>query len=238
MTRPRREIQRRRVHEDIVEYLLSDIKSGVYRVGEELPSERDLMEEFQVGRPAIRESLLKLERMGVIEMRPGVRTRVCTPSVSLLLEEMGSVVGLNLQTPEGCKMYQDARSFFENALARIAARDIDGERLSRLQALLEKQKALGGERSAEFSEVDIDFHEVIAAVCDNPLVMALFHNMSKWLLEQRRITLAHPGQAERAYEAHKLIYDAIAAHDQEAAEKAMNDHLKQVEKLYRSIVGS
>ena len=111
MERPKREIQRRRVHEDIVEYLLDDIKSGVYKVGEELPSERDLMDEFRVGRPAIRESLLRLERMGIIETRPGVRAKICQPTVLPLLEEMSDVVKLNLQTPEGQKYFQDARCF-------------------------------------------------------------------------------------------------------------------------------
>lgn len=235
MTRPRREVQRRRVHEDIVDYLLSDIKSGVYKIGEELPSERDLMDEFQVGRPAIRESLLKLERMGVIETRPGVRARVCEPSVSPLLEEMGNVVDLDLQTREGLKTYQCARSFFENALVRIAAQNIDDQQLEKLRSLLDRQKALG-DRLAELTEVDVEFHEVIAAVCGNKLVIALFHNMGKWLVEQRKTTLARPGQPKRAYEAHKRIYDALVAHDPQQAEKAMTEHLQQVEEIYRSIV--
>lgn len=233
MERPKREIQRRRVHEDIVEYLLSDIRTGVHKVGEELPSERDLMEEFQVGRPAIRESLLKLERLGVIETCPGVRARVCEPSVSPLLEEMGSVVGLNMQTLEGQKTYQDARMFFENALVRIAARNIDAKRLERLKRLLDDQKAFGDD-VAKAADADIEFHEVIAAVCGNKLVVALFHNMGKWLKEQRLTTLAYPGQPERAHKAHKQIYDAIAARDPDLAEKVMTAHLDQVEKVYQS----
>ncbi|MCD8139537.1 MAG: FCD domain-containing protein [Planctomycetaceae bacterium] len=207
----------------------------MYKIGEELPSERDLMDEFQVGRPAIRESLLKLERMGVIETRPGVRARVCEPSVSPLLEEMGNVVDLDLQTREGLKTYQCARSFFENALVRIAAQNIDDQQLEKLRSLLDRQKALG-DRLAELTEVDVEFHEVIAAVCGNKLVIALFHNMGKWLVEQRKTTLARPGQPKRAYEAHKRIYDALVAHDPQQAEKAMTEHLQQVEEIYRSIV--
>ena len=178
MERPKREIQRRRVHEDIVEYLLDDIKSGVYKVGEELPSERDLMDEFRVGRPAIRESLLRLERMGIIETRPGVRAKICQPTVSPLLEEMSDVVKLNLQTPEGQKYFQDARCFFESALARNAAKRIDDKRLGKLKELLDAKRALLDDVDA-FAELDMRFHEIIAEVSGNPIFIIVYRNLSK-----------------------------------------------------------
>ena len=237
MERPKREIQRRRVHEDIVEYLLDDIKSGVYKVGEELPSERDLMDEFRVGRPAIRESLLRLERMGIIETRPGVRAKICQPTVSPLLEEMSDVVKLNLQTPEGQKYFQDARCFFESALARNAAKRIDDKRLGKLKELLDAKRALLDDVDA-FAELDMRFHEIIAEVSGNPIFIIVYRNLSKWLLEQRLTTLKFQGQPERALEAHTQIYDALLARDSDQAERAMMDHLRQIQDLYQSIMAS
>lgn len=97
----KREIKRQRLHQEIVKYLLDDINNGIYKVGEGLPSERDLMEEFNVGRPSIREALMQLSQMGIIEIRPGVRARVREPSVLPMLNGMGNVVRLQLQNPRG-----------------------------------------------------------------------------------------------------------------------------------------
>ncbi|GHS94917.1 GntR family transcriptional regulator [Synergistales bacterium] len=235
MERPRREIQRRRVHEDIVNYLLEDIKNGVYQIGEELPSERDLMNEFQVGRPAIRESLSKLERMGIINTRPGARAKICNPTVLPLLKEMGNVVELNLQTSEGQKIFQEARCFFESALARMAAKRIDDERLKKLKKVLETEGTLLNDMMA-FADTDLEFHEMIAEVSENPVFIAIFHHMGRWLLEQRMTTLSVAGQAARALEAHAQIYEALLAHDSDKVEKAMVDHLQQVQDIYQSII--
>ena len=45
---------------------------------------------------------------------------------------------------------------------------------------------------------------------------------------QRVVTLAASGQEETAYEAHRAIYEGIAARDPDRAEKAMRDHLQQL----------
>jgi GntR family transcriptional repressor for pyruvate dehydrogenase complex len=82
---PRREIQRRKLYEDVADMLLEDIRNGVYEVGQKLRSEHALMEEFGVGRPAVREALAKLARMGVIEIRPGMRARICPVKITPLL---------------------------------------------------------------------------------------------------------------------------------------------------------
>ena len=89
----RRSIQRPRVHTEVLSCLLDDIQSGVYQVGQKLPSERELMDEFGVGRPAVREALSGLARMGLIEVSPGMRARVCRLTLKPLLREMRDAAG-------------------------------------------------------------------------------------------------------------------------------------------------
>jgi GntR family transcriptional repressor for pyruvate dehydrogenase complex len=231
----RRKIQRKRIHEDIVVNLLDDVKNGVYKIGDELPSERDLMDEFQVGRPAIRESLLKLERMGIIETSPGVRARIRKPSVRPLLDEMGDVVKLNLMTEEGQKHFQDARCFFESSLARNAAKAIDDTCLDRLKELLDSEAGLIDDIVA-FAETDLEFHEIIADVSGNPIFTVLYRSITNWLLDQRLVTLEAEGQPARALEAHVRIYRALLSHDPDLAEAAMADHLTQIQALHQSMM--
>ena len=90
----RRSIQRPRVHTEVLSCLLEDIQSGVYAVGQNLPSERELMDEFGVGRPAVREALAALARMGLIEVSPGLRARVCRLTLQPLLREMRATLDI------------------------------------------------------------------------------------------------------------------------------------------------
>ena len=47
-------------HEEIADSLTRDILTGQYRVGERLPSERDLSSRFEANRGAVREAMKKL----------------------------------------------------------------------------------------------------------------------------------------------------------------------------------
>ena len=58
-------------HEEIADSLARDILTGQYRVGERLPSERDLSGRFDANRGAVREAMKKLEQLGIAEIQPG-----------------------------------------------------------------------------------------------------------------------------------------------------------------------
>ena len=58
-------------HDQIAGSLVSDIITGRYRVGERLPSERDLSERFTAHRGAAREAMKKLEQLGLADVKPG-----------------------------------------------------------------------------------------------------------------------------------------------------------------------
>ncbi len=67
-----RAIPRRKHAQGVIERLLEVIQSGTLEPGIRPPSERQLMSMFEVGRPAVRKALQKLERMGLIAITHGV----------------------------------------------------------------------------------------------------------------------------------------------------------------------
>ena len=75
-------IKRQRLFDQVAQHLEAMILSGEVGVGDALPSERELMERFGVGRPAIREALITLHRSGLIEIANGARARVAVPQAS------------------------------------------------------------------------------------------------------------------------------------------------------------
>ena len=77
-------IKRRRLSDEILAEFERLIVSGIYAPGDLLPSERELMERFGVGRPAIREALFSLQKNGLVALTSGARARVTEPSVPVV----------------------------------------------------------------------------------------------------------------------------------------------------------
>ena len=64
-------IKRRKLFREIANEIAKSIRHGTYTIGDELPSEREMMRDFAVGRPAVREALLILEAQGLVAIRHG-----------------------------------------------------------------------------------------------------------------------------------------------------------------------
>jgi GntR family transcriptional repressor for pyruvate dehydrogenase complex len=229
-------VRRFKLYEQISERLERRIRDKSLGPGEELPSERELMKEFGVGRPAVREALFHLQKMGLVELRSGARARVCEPTAGAVVSSLAGSARYLLSAPRGMRHFQDARAFFESGLARETARVASAGDIERLGAALE-QNRLSIADLKRFEQTDVAFHYAIAAVPDNPIYTALHTAIFEWLLDQRHISLSHPGQNYIAYEAHRAIFEAIAAHDPDRAEQVMREHLKQVADVYWQVRG-
>ncbi len=84
-------------------------------------------------------------------------------------------------------------------------------------------------------QTDVAFHYVLAVIPRNPIFTAIHTALAEWLREQRKTTLA-PGQDVRAYQAHRNIFEAVAARDPDRAEEAMRAHLEYVARRYNDVV--
>jgi DNA-binding FadR family transcriptional regulator len=80
--------------------LIGAMQSGEYAPGSQLPSERELMVRFGVGRPAIREALQTLQQMGLIRITHGERARVIVPTPQTVVDQIsGAMVQLLASNP-------------------------------------------------------------------------------------------------------------------------------------------
>jgi GntR family transcriptional repressor for pyruvate dehydrogenase complex len=229
-------IRRRKLSEEVALRLETMIREGGYRPGDQLPSERDLMKQFGVGRPAVREALFALQTMGLVAVSSGERARVTRPTPKLVIESLAGTARLMLSEPDGIRHFQDARTFFEIGLARHAARHATEADLKELRRALEENRlSIGNIR--RFEQTDMAFHYVLAVIPRNPIFTAIHAAIAEWLMEQRTITLTYPGQNEIAYRAHAAISEAIAARDPDRSERLIRSHLDQVASLYWQVVG-
>ena len=229
-------IRRPKIYEEVARRLEQRIRDEQVAFGEQLPSERELMREFDVGRPAVREALFHLQKMGLVELRAGERARITRPTPKLVVDSLSGAAGYFLSEPHGVRHFQEARAFFEIGLGRHAAAHATDEDLSELRAALDANRAAIG-NLRRFEETDVAFHYNLAVIPRNPIYVAIHAAIVEWLVEQRRITLATPGQSEIAYQAHAEIYEAIAARDPDVAERVIRSHLDQVSRAYWRAAG-
>jgi DNA-binding FadR family transcriptional regulator len=220
-------IERKKLFEHVASHLEGQILSGKLKPGDQLPPERDLQVRFGVGRPAIREALISLQKAGLVELTNGARAKILMPTATHIFTGMAPAVRQILSTEEGQRYFQGARLFFEVGLAREAAHHATADDLKSLKAALDRNREAIGDRD-RFTSTDIAFHFELPRIARNPVFVALHDQISAWLKEQRVVTLAASGQEQTAYEAHCAIYEGIAARDPDRAEAAMRDHLEQL----------
>jgi len=222
---------RRKLYQEIVDRIEAMIHDGRYTVGGTLPSEREIMEVFGVGRTSVREALFALQRMGLVTISSGERARVTAPTPKALVGELRGAARYLLAQPEGVRQFQQARAMFEVALVRYAAEHASADDIESMRVALDaNHKSIGDD--VRFQKTDVAFHFVLAQVPHNPIFTALHAAMASWLLEQRETSIRAKGSDRAAYRAHVRVFEAIAVHDVDAAEAAMRAHLAQVEKFY------
>lgn len=226
-------VKQRKLSDEVVDHLERMIRDGVLAEADRLPAERELMRQFGVGRPSIREALLRLSKMGLVEVKSGERARVTRPTPQFVIDALAGPARHMIAAPGGVQDFQKARMFFEVGLARNAATNATKEDLEAFAEALEaNRRSIGDLR--RFVETDVAFHYVLAQMMRNPIFTAIHAALAEWLLEQRRTTLS-AGEYEGTYEAHRKIYEAVASRDPDGAEQAMREHLDYVSRRYSDV---
>ena len=67
-----RAVKPRRIHEEIVGQIREQIAEGLLKSGDQLPSERELSEKFQVSRASVREAIRALDPADLCRRAPGM----------------------------------------------------------------------------------------------------------------------------------------------------------------------
>lgn len=220
----------RKKYQEIADHLELLVLSGKLKPGDRLPAERQIMEEFDAGRSSVREALFALQRQGLLTSRPGAVPRVSVPTADGIFAELSGSVRHYLNRPEGLREMQDARALLEIGLARRAATMATDADIAALSSALQANRSANGLK--KFVETDVAFHLCIAKISKNPIFEGLNAAFSGWLWDQRAKSADFGTSFEKIFGHHSAIFDAIKAHDPEAAANAMDRHLQDVSERY------
>ncbi len=218
------EIKKTRVSQDIAAQLKRLIAEGELRSGDQLPSERELSEQFKVSRPSVREAIRTLESMGLLQARQGHGTYVAS-SVEALVHPLAHAIA---REENAILELFEVRRLLEPQLAALAAARVDAGELDALGDLLEKQARQVAEGGTG-AELDTAFHSALARAAKNTLLLRLNDTLVDCLRDSRRRSLETPERPRRSLAGHRSVLRALRARDPKAAQRAMLKHLEEIE---------
>lgn len=213
-----------RLFQQVSQQIEEQILDGTLSAGDQLPSERDLSQQFQVSRTVIREAIKALAQKGLVEIRSGRGTFI-TNDTSLAVRNSLNLM-IKLGGRERTMDLMQVREILEPEIAALAASQVNQEHLAKMQKFIDlMDETLDPDT---WTDADLGFHMVLAEATGNLLIPQIINAIVDLLRDQRiRIGLTEGGP-ERGQFHHKKIYQAVTIHDSDKARQAMHDHLKQV----------
>jgi len=222
-------IKQMRISEEVAGQLKESIMVGHFKAGDRLPSERDLAEDFQVSRVAVREALRSLENSGFIVTRQGATggtfvtdltfKHLSNAFVDLFLSEKISI-------PE---MYQ-VRLLVEPEVARLAATRITQKYTQRLRVALEAE-----EQSTTSLREDMErktaVHFILAEMCGNRFFEALIRSFIELTLRVVQIAAEPDFPYVHPAGMHRPIVEAVLAGNSKKAALVMKKHATEFGKI-------
>ena len=203
------------VEDQIYHYILDE----ALEPGAKLPNEFALGERFRVGRSTIREAVKLLSSKGIVEVRRGSGTYVLTTALGL-----GDPLGLSAVQDKTALALDlvNVRLLLEPGIAEMAANNATDEDIARLRRLCERveRKIHDGDR---YIEDDIAFHTCVAESSKNMVVEQLIPIIDTAVMMFVNVT--HKKLIDETIMTHRMVVDAIAAHDPIGARSARAMHL-------------
>lgn len=207
--------------------LVASIRRRGLQVGDPIPSEATLAEEYGVSQRVVRDALRALSQQGAIETRQGKRAVVS----ELRPVAVQGYFELAIGADEGAVDELVAlRQVLETKAAGLAASRLTPDDLDHLDQLLATMESPDDPDHRVAS--DLEFHGVVVRASGNRFFDAILTSLADVLAADRRrgwdlLESQGAGHTE-ADEEHRAIVAALRSGSAERAEAAMAHHLEQV----------
>ena len=209
--------------DQVAKALSAEIHAGRPAVGEKLPTEAVLAEQFAVSRTVVREALSRLKSLNLVESRQGSGVFVKKLGFSPLNFDAGSAI-----SKQAVIQMVEVRRALEAEVAALAAQRRTASDVKRIhQAIVALDKTVtAGEDGVE---EDVNYHRAIADAAQNPFLISTLDYLRQFLRSATRVTRANEARradfASQVRDEHAAIVQAIEKGDAVAARLAATAHM-------------
>lgn len=197
------------------EYAYNSIKKkiikGEYNPGEKLV-ESNLIDEIGVSRNTVRNSLLKLENEGLIDIERNKGAKV----KHFTVKEMKDLL--------------DVRKILETYVLKHIIKKITDEDIEELEAIVnEMEKCINNSELKKYSDKNYEFHNYIYNLCSNKEAVDIIKSIKTRLSRYSIKTILIPGRSKSSIKEHKNIFNSIKERNAKKAERSIIKHLESIE---------
>ena len=220
-------VSRVSVSDEIVDQLIDLISRGVLKPGQRMPSEKQLSQQFGVGRTSVREALRSLSATGIVESRPGEGNFVSEDNSKYLEKTLQWGLLLDRKVLEDLI---ETRLMLESHTSFLAAQKASRKDLNEISSTIERMEELTADPD-EYLEFDLRFHLAIAQATQNSILRQLLSMTRGYLQVWIKETLSETPASESGSRAklsiaeHRKIFLALEQRKADQAREAMTEHI-------------
>jgi GntR family transcriptional repressor for pyruvate dehydrogenase complex len=217
--------------QQVAHQLLGRIAAADVAPGQTFTTEAELLKQFGVSRPTLREGIRILESQGILEQKPGPGGGIVIrrPSLDMLAHSLSIFLRFN-DVPFVTVL--KSREVIEPALAAEAAAQGTKEDFADLAASIKRMEAQGDDQDAFVAENRV-FHGIIARASGNKVLEIFWETISLLASGEHHGVRYSFGNRRNVVAAHKQILSACKKRDAGAAALAMAQHVGELEHLVR-----
>jgi len=217
--------------QQVAQELLMRIVDSKVEPGQTFATEAELLQQFDVSRPTLREGIRILEAQGVLEQRPGPGGGLVirVPSLDMLAHSLS--IHLRFNDVPFVTVLQ-AREVIEPALAAEAAEHGTDDDFRAMAESIERMTTPGGDQAAFVAENRV-FHNIVARASGNRVLETFWGTISLLAHGELHGVRYTAGNRKYVIAAHRKILDACRRRNSRAAAKAMAEHVGDLEQLVR-----
>lgn len=195
------------VTDKVVNALTNAIADGRFKLGEKLPSEFELMEELGVSRNSLREAIKILSALGIVEIRRGEGTYICSHIKPTALDSI--VYGILLENSSGDEILE-LRKILDEDVLMLAMHKCTEENYKQLREYIQQMHdafAVGDVHTA--AEADYNFHIYLAHCTKNALLIRIVEGVYSFFASSIEKNIATEELFGQAAAHHQEILDCL-----------------------------
>lgn len=220
----------RRAFDEIIAQIRAMIQSGELSVGDRLPSERALAEQFAVSRNTVREAVRMLEISGLVTIKKGATggAFIARPDAASIAQRLSDAMTL---TEFSLSDLTESRMWIESLVVRVACERMSDADLDALQVNVDESVRLSENgRWDERADTMLAFHELLARGTDNPILIILMQSLLD--LMRKVVAAVGPLRDPGLLEARFRLMERLRARDPDGAVAVMEAHLRRLHELW------
>lgn len=225
-----KEVRQSTVTQKIISQIRTAVLEGKLQPGDKLPSEKEMVVQFQVSKQSLREAMRALEHIGLIVLRKGIGggAFIVEVDVEVAKESLTNYLYFKNLSIEDLSEF---RKLIEPHAAAKVAENISAKKLQELAELNRSaNENLKNDRTYEASQDEFNFHRFIAKQTGNPLLFLILDFVESMLEDFKKLFVPDKDFFKEVLDFHERIFQAILDRDPQRASAEMLAHVEQVEK--------